>query len=134
VAVVGNTAYLYKARAVDALGKRSAFSNLDLATTVTFTDDPLVAQSTVVKAEHITQLRTAVNAVRALAGLGSVSFTDPTLSSAIFIKAAHVTDLRVALDPARAGLGLPTMSYTDSPLAGVAVKATHLQELRSGVR
>jgi hypothetical protein len=134
IAVVANTAYLYKVRAVDALGTRSAFSNLDLATTVTFTDDPLVAQSTVVKALHITQLRTAVNAVRALAGLGAGSFTDPTLTSAIVIKAAHVTDLRGALDPARSNLGLPTVSYTDAPLAGVAVKAIHLQELRTAVK
>jgi hypothetical protein len=134
IAVVANTAYLYKVRAVDASGTRSAFSNLDLATTVTFTDDPLVAQSTVVKAQHITQLRTAVNAVRALAGLGAVSFTDPTLTSAIVIKATHVTDLRGALDPARSNLGLPTLSYTDSPLTGVVVKAIHLQELRTAVK
>jgi hypothetical protein len=134
IAVVSNAAYLYKVRAVDALGKRSAFSNLDLATTVTFTDDPLVAQSTVVKTQHITQLRTAVNAVRALAGLGSAPFMDPMLTSAYVIKAAHVSDLRNALDPARANLGLQNLSYTDSPLTGFPVKAIHIEELRNGVK
>ncbi len=133
-AVLANTAYLYKVRAVDSVGKRSAFSNLDLATTVVFTDDPLIVQSTVVKAEHVTQLRTAVNAVRGLAGLSAASFTDPTLTSAIFIKAVHLTDLRNALDPARSNLGLPPMAYTDSTPTGVVVKATHFQELRTGVR
>jgi hypothetical protein len=134
LAVVGNAAYLYKVRAVDALGKRSSFSNLDLATTVPFTNDPIIAFTTVVKAEHITQLRTAVNAVRALASLGAASFTDPTLTTANVIKAAHVTELRNALDPARVNLGLPSLSYTDSPLAGLAVKAIHFQELRNAVK
>jgi hypothetical protein len=134
-AVVSNAAYLYKVRSVDALSKRSAFAGPDLATTVPFTDDPLVAQTTVVKAEHITQLRTAVNAVRALAGLSAVSFTiDPALTAGILIKAPHVSDLRTALDPARSALGLPALSYTDSTLSGVNVKAAHLQELRAGVK
>jgi hypothetical protein len=45
-----------------------------------------------------------------------------------------VTELRNALDPARANLGLPSIAYTDATLAGVAVKATHFQELRAGVQ
>lgn len=132
--VLTNTAYLYKVRAVDALGKRSAFGNLDLATTVTFTNDPLIALTTAVKAEHIAQLRTAVNAVRALAGLSAASFSDPTLVPGNIIRAFHVTELRDALDPARSGLGLPPISYTDPALTGFTVKAVHFQELRDGVK
>ena len=36
----------------------------DLATTVIFTDGPLLAEGTRIKAVHLTQLRTAINAVR----------------------------------------------------------------------
>ncbi len=52
---IANTAYLYKVRAVDGSSNRSASSNIDLATTVIFTDDPLVAGSTIVKAVHLTE-------------------------------------------------------------------------------
>ncbi|MGZ4808496.1 MAG: hypothetical protein ACXV7D_04130 [Thermoanaerobaculia bacterium] len=43
----------------------------DLATTVIFTDSSLVAGTTVVKSVHVTELRTAANAVRQLAGLAA---------------------------------------------------------------
>src|SRR5688572_3430762 len=65
---VANTAYLYKVRSSN--GAESGDSNIDLATTVIFTDPTLTAGSTAVKAVHFTELRTAVNAVRTLAGLG----------------------------------------------------------------
>lgn len=56
-----NTAYLYIVRAVDAVtGTPTAYGTPDLATTVLFTDDPVVASSTFVKATHITELQTAV--------------------------------------------------------------------------
>jgi IPT/TIG domain-containing protein/fibronectin type III domain protein len=134
--VSSSTSYLYEVRAVDGSGNRSAFSNMDLATTVIFTDDPLVPQSTVAKAVHVTELRTAVNAVRTLAGKTAFSFTDPSLAPGMFINAVHVSELRSALDAARSTLGLSALSYTDPTLtAGVTpVKAAHLQELRQGVK
>jgi hypothetical protein len=65
--------YLYQVRAVNGSGP-SANSSADLATTVIFTDTPLNA-GTAVKALHLAQLRTAVNAVRALSSLGAAAFT-----------------------------------------------------------
>ena len=56
---------LYRVRGVDANNNVSAYSNVDLATTILFTNDPLIAGVTVVKAQHFTELRSAVNAVRA---------------------------------------------------------------------
>jgi hypothetical protein len=128
-----NTAYLYKVRAVS--GAESGDSNRDLATTVIFTDDPLVPGSTLVKAVHITQLRTAVNAVRTLASLGPGSYTDPSLTAGIPVKAAHVNDLRTALNAARSSLSLPAVSYAETITARVTkIKASHLTELRNGVK
>jgi hypothetical protein len=129
-----NTAYLYKVRAVN--GGESTDSNIDLATTVIFTDDPLVAGTTAVQATHIIQLRTAVDAVRTLAGLGAGTYTDPTVTAGVTtMKAAHVNDLRSALDGARAVLLLPALSYSEAITAGVTpVKAVHLTELRNGVK
>jgi hypothetical protein len=129
-----NTAYLYKVRAVN--GGESIDSNIDLATTVIFTDDPLTGGSTGLKAIHVTQLRTAVNAVRTLAALGAGTFIDPTVTSGVtVIKPAHVTDLRTALNAARSVLALSALTYADSITTSVTkVKASHFTELRNGVR
>jgi hypothetical protein len=130
-----NKAYLYEVRAVGSSSNRSAYSNYDLATTVIFTDDPIVAGATVVKAKHLTELRIAVTAVSSLAGQTAPTFSDPNVNTSIFIKAVHVTEMRNALDGARSILRLPTLSYTDPSLtAGAIVKAAHLQELRTGVQ
>jgi hypothetical protein len=125
-----NTAYLYRVRAVNVAGT-SANSASDLATTVIFTDRPLVA-SIAVKATHLSQLRTAVNAVRALAGLSAASFTNAATAS-VSIKAVHVTEMRTALDQARSALSLSTGGYTDASLASVKVKAIHFQQLRDRI-
>ncbi|MGZ7042092.1 MAG: hypothetical protein ACXVH7_09915, partial [Thermoanaerobaculia bacterium] len=128
-----NTTYVYFVRAVDATNVGLP-SNKDLATTMLFTDDPVVAGSTIVQAAHLTELRTAVNAVRKAAGLPPATCTDPS-SAGILVKAVHITELRSSLDAARSILNLPTMSYTDPGLAaGDAIKAAHIQELRTGVR
>ncbi len=129
-----DTAYLYKVRAVN--GGESGDSNADLATTTVFTDDPLVAGTTVVKSVHVSELRTAVNAVRTLAALGAGSYTDPTLTAGVtVVNAKHVNDLRSALNAARAALALSTLSYGETVTATVTtVKASHLSELRNGVK
>ena len=56
-------------------------------------DDPTGATATAVKAVHITELRTAVNAVRSLAGQSSYSWTY-SVSSGSSIHVEDVRDLR----------------------------------------
>ena len=131
--VVGNTSYVYKVRAVDSLARVSPFSAPDAATTMFFTDDPIAATITAVKAIHITELRQAVNDMRVAASLSAASFTD---GAPAVIKALHIQQLRAALDPARTALGLPPLTYTDGTLTGgtTIVKAAHVQELRTGVK
>ena len=134
--VSANTAYLYAVRAVDSVGNRSAFSNVDLATTVIFTDDPLTAQTMTIKATHLNELHVAIAAMRSLAGLSASRFTDAPLDSTIAIKAIHIGELRTALDEARSALALPVFSYTDAVLAAGStfVKEAHVRELRAGVK
>jgi hypothetical protein len=133
--VAANTAYLYRVCAVDAAGNRSLYTNLDLATTVIFADDPLLVAATTVKAQHLTELRQAVNAVRALAGLPAAAWTD--LSPAgVVIKAVHLQELRTSLDQALIALTRTTAVYTDPTLtpSTTQVKAVHFQELRQRVK
>jgi hypothetical protein len=135
-AVVAGTTYIYKVRAVDGTVGNSGYSVPDVATTIFFTDDPLIPQVTKVKIVHLTELRLAVNALRAAAGLSASTFTDPTVTTATKIKAVHFQELRTPLNQARTSLGLSAVTFTDAALvpASTKVRAVHLQELRSSVK
>jgi hypothetical protein len=133
--VSANTTYLYRLKAVFS-GGTSGFGSVDAATTVLFTDTTLTS-SIAVKAVHLTELRTAVNAMRAAAGLGAATFTDPTLTAGTTrVKAAHVSELRTALDAARSGIGLTPITYTDATITAstTTIKGAHVTELRSGTQ
>ena len=134
--VTAGITWVYKVRAIDASARQSPFSAPDAATTIFFTNDPLIATSTTVKAVHVTELLQAVNAMRATASLGAMSFTDPLPTAGIPVKALYVQQLRTALSQARTPLGLSAITFTDPTLTSgtTRVKAAHLQELRDGVK
>lgn len=126
------TAYLYRVIATNSAGS-SAPSAADLATAVLFTDDPLVPLQTRIKAAHLGELRTAANAVRALAGLSAQSFTGPS-SAGTAITATQIGELRAALDEALPLLGLPAGGWANAVAPNVLVKANTFDELRSRVK
>jgi hypothetical protein len=116
-------------------GGSSGFSTPDAATTVIFTDSALSAGNAI-KAVHITELRNAINLVRAAAGLSAATFTDSALTAGNTIKGVHMTELRTALDAARSAAGLAALSYTDPTITtGVTrAKVVHITQLRGGVQ
>lgn len=126
-------AYVYKVRALDSFSQPSLYSAPDVATTIFFSDDPLIPNVTVVRAAHIQQLRQAVNAIRTTANLQTV-FTDPTLNG-MPIKASHVEEIRIQLAGARSSLGLSAITFSDTLTAGTTiVKAVHIGQPRTGVK
>ena len=131
--VSAGTAYLYKISAENSSDVVQGYTNVDLATTVMFTDDTITVSSTLIKAVHVTELRTAINAVRAAAGLGSATWTNSSLSGA-WIKAVDISELRPALGDAINILGLTAPNYTDTNLVGATVKKAHIDELRQRVK
>lgn len=146
-AATADTAYLYAVRAVFSGGGRSDYSNTDLATTVIFTDDPLVGSSdphppaaTIIKATHLNELRRAVSAVHALAGLGAVTSwaypapvsSPPEQRRPVYLE--DVQELRTFLNPALSALGVTPLPDDTTLRRGLPVKATHLQDVREKVR
>lgn len=135
--------YVYRVKANFASGGSSAYSNVDVATTVSYTgDDPLVGanhqpgqHASVVSALNLTELRGVVNSVRALAGLGAAAWKgDPAPQSGGRILAAHFQELRDNLNPALAALGIAPLPPDSTLAVGQAVKAVHIQDVRDKVR
>ena len=100
-----------------------------------FTDNTLVVGSTTAKAQHIIELRQAVDTMRAVAGLGGAPWTDSALAAGNTIKAMHILDLRTYLDDAATRLGYATSAYADPGLTlGFVIKRIHIEELRQRIR
>jgi hypothetical protein len=127
--LTADTTYLYKVRSLIS-GNTSPFTGIDPATTTMFTNDPLTA-GIVIKAAHVNELRTAVNAMRATAGLLPQVFTGGTV-----IQAVHLTQLRSALNEARTTLGLTPTGFADATITphSTKVKAAQFVEIRNGVK
>ena len=124
-----DTTYLYRVRAIGS-GGMSAPTATDPATTVVFTDPSL--EGVVIKAEHVNQLRTAVNAMRAAVSLLPGTYTDDPLTAGAVVKAAHILELREALTHARHMMMLSGPATTDTVLT--VIKAVHQTELRTGTQ
>lgn len=139
------SAYLYRVCAANAQGTcTSVFSNIALGAAVGFptdptitsiADDPTGVNVTKVKVAHITELRTAVNAVRTLAGKPGAQWINQALNATVtFISADDVRDLRANLDEALLALGIQTSNYDDQTLAGApngtVIKKVHITQLR----
>lgn len=134
--VTAVNAYLYRVKAADAGSNLSGPSNVDLATAITFDDDPFPQSPTLtlVKAQHLLQLRQAVNAARATANLGAATWTRNLQPTVTTIVANDLQEIRNALDQALGVLGLLTGGYTNSSLSGQEIKKIHITELRDRVK
>lgn len=141
------SAYLYRVCAANAAGNcTSVFSNVALGAPIPFTDptiisiadDPTGASVTTAKFEHVTELRSAVNAVRTLADLSPATWTNQNLTRYVsLINADDIRDLRTKLDEALTALGIATSAYEDSTLQGAPngtfVRKVHIMQLRQRV-
>jgi len=124
-------AYVFEARVIDSNGAPSAWSSPDVATNIVFADDPL-SSGTIIRAVHVQELRTAIDAVRRTAGLPAQW---STYTPTGFVLAQHMTEMRQALYEARLHLGLLPVTYIYDPItAGVVIHAQDVIDLRNGVK
>jgi List-Bact-rpt repeat protein len=103
--------------------------------TVTFTDTPLVARTTVIKVVHVAELRTAIAMARARNGVAAFTWGDTLTAKTTAIKAAHITEMRTAINQIYQKLGRTLPTYTDPTLVPgqTVAKTAHIQELRNAV-
>ena len=101
-----------------------------------WTDDPLIAASTEVRAVHVLELRAFINALRTARSMPAVSWTDPSITAGVTpVKAIHLVELRTALDAIYAHDGVAPPSWTPSLVAGVTViTAAQVEQIRQAVR
>jgi hypothetical protein len=130
-AVTGNTVYAYRMDAFSFSNQLMATSNTDVVYTTTFTDDPLVP-GTLIKAQHVQELVTAINAVRSAGGLSPIAL--PGAAPGLPIQAAHIATLRTALNEARIAFGAAMPPYNSNADAGSVIRVQDIQDLREGLR
>ena len=137
--VIGDTAMVTSAdQPLINLGDDGAteMTSVSAPTSGSFTDDPLTV-GTPVRAVHITELRTRINALRAacLAVPATFVFADPTLTPGVTpVRAVHLTEMRTALSEAyvAAACGQTAPSYAATITAGsTLISAAHITELRA---
>jgi RHS repeat-associated protein len=123
----------------DATGQQTYASGTGGSAPV-FTDDPLNppnAAKTEIKLVHLTELRAAVNQLRARAALAAATWTtDPNPQQYVTpVHHNHVQQLRTKLEEALTALHLPIGSYAHSgPNAGDTIYAADFQELRDKIK
>ncbi len=117
--------------------EQTQFDNIRMSAGYTavppFTDDPLQARTTAIRAVHITELRARVDALRQRFGLERFPWTNSSLAG-VLVRAVHLTELRVALGQVYDEAGRMHPVYTDPILgSGAAIKAAHVQDLRAAI-
>lgn len=126
------TAWVVRVRATRSGIAPSNWSTREIAVGMAFSDDPLVVRQTVIRATHLNEIRSAVNLVRAAAGLPGISFTGALVPGAI-VRSSHVSEIRDAVSQTLAALGMSQVA-SPRPAPGMAVTAAQIQQLRDALR
>ncbi len=94
---------------------------------LSFTDDPLQAGVTKVKAVHLTELRTAINTLRTRYVLAVATWPSGAIASGTVIQAAHLTELRSALANVYTAAGLAVPAWSPATITGGTTVITAAQ-------
>ncbi|HKR67179.1 MAG TPA: YHYH protein [Thermoanaerobaculia bacterium] len=134
--LAASSAFLYCVQAANADRSIVSTQSLpDFVTTYGYTDNPVTAGTTLISAQHFTELRSAIEALDSAIGLTPPTWTDTSLTG-VSVKTTHVTELRSAINSFLTALLLSSVTFTDSTLtAGTTlIGKTHLSQLRAAVK
>jgi hypothetical protein len=123
--------YAYRMHAYASGGQLLASSNVDMAMVTTFTDEPLRVTVTPVKAQHLTELISVTNALRASAGLSAIGTTG--IAPGQPVRASHLAAIFTAMNEGRAAFGAAPLAVPAELAAGGTIRANHLQQLRDAI-
>jgi hypothetical protein len=124
-------------RSLDQNNFYSEQSALDFATVMPFADDPIRTPQdplggTIIRGQHVSQLRQAVDALRVLAGLSAAWASYVPVTG--FVDDAHFLEIRNRLNEARSALGYDPVVFSEAVAAGQPIRRSSVMELRGGVR
>jgi hypothetical protein len=115
---------------------QAAFADIGGGALPSFTDDPLIARTTPVKASHVAELRLRIDELRLRYWLSPFPWTDATLApGTTTVKASHLTELRTALDAVYTAAARAAPGYTRATVVegSTVIGAVDIAELRAGV-
>jgi len=99
-----------------------------------FTDDPLTAKVTFVKAKHFLEALERINTLRQRNGLGTISFTAPIPAAGVPISRNHMITLQTGLNAIYDALGRTRPTF-DSIVARVTlVGKRQMDQIRNAIR
>ena len=99
-----------------------------------FTDDPIVAGTTPVRAAHFSELRSRIDGLRVSHGLERFPWTGTQLTARTTpIRATHLAELRTGLQEAYIAAGQAAGLRTDAMTPTQPIRAWHINELRRAV-
>jgi parallel beta helix pectate lyase-like protein/List-Bact-rpt repeat protein len=101
-----------------------------------FTDSTLTPFASVIRAIHVTELRSAIDTLRARQGLAAIGWADSAIAAnATVVKRTHLAELRSAIAAVYAARGLAAPAWTDAMITPNAtiIRAVHIAELRVAV-
>ena len=98
-----------------------------------FHDVPLVAGATLVKAVHVTELRTRIDALRGRRHLAPYPYTQAIAATTTVIQATDILEMRTALAAVYTALAMPQPVYSTSPAIGTPILTADIQDLRNAV-
>ena len=115
-------------------GPTANVDSTDAVVTIAFTDDPLVAGVTMIKAVHVAELRARIDGVRGKFALSAFSYSEPSITAGVSIVLAQaILELRTALAQAYTAAAQTPPSYMTSPTPGVTILAADIASLRSAI-
>jgi len=131
--VPSSSAFAYKVRAVFGGGSFSPFSNIDVAYSGAFTDS-LVWRQTLIRATHLTELRTAVNAIERALRHSQTTFSAPAPAIGGPILPQHINELRNAIASAFSAVAIQVPAWSQTVSTGTLVRLKDVAELRRAVQ